>query len=776
MTATTGAQASTNAYVEVCQLDAQAGSAVKFGANCRTAGVTWEVFGSNVSNFAVETSVHGPVALTVLDPDDTYITAAPAYRYYRAKIKSTTVGVPGLAFVTGVALGFVYGGTVSAFVSPTQVRVTPAPGATRDACYAVCGTDDTAAIQAAIDYAYSRVVSGSADGGVNLHAPLGNYLFSSPINHKPSVTVCGAHGGATIFYADGEAMTASVPQWNMTGTFAVTPRIAFFTRLEDVRIDCGHVPGSVGIFCDALQENSGLKRVTVMQYLQYGIQAGSSTDRYGCTNWMIEDAWVYPSTAAFADDTVSALHLEYATYTTLIRGTYLGQAGFMCGYGKGIDAQQGTVQALGQLHFESARVGFHFNTGSGGLLTGCDTQSFVRTAVLIEGGNPTIVSSVLSAGKYSVSYPYQNVLLTDSFVPAFYAGTVAQPAQFSLPIQMAADPSQPNLVTWNPLNFGTEYQGGWFSVNSRADGYPNWVKTSLNASTKAMFMRMAARAFEIRIGNATNAQGTDPGSSYFLVDDVVGGVKTPRVYFADAAELGWGNSADINRFRWTHRGTNQRHMILQQSGDSGATWADVIDVDRVAGTVTITGLVGTGVTSVGMTVPGFLSVSGSPVTSSGTLAVSLANQSANRVFAGPSSGGAAAPTFRQLVDDDLAATAWTAYTPTITPTSGTATTTTLTAASLQQGKKVFYRIYWLGTISIASADMAVSIPVAPISTAAAPLGQAANAFVRVGGSLVGAHAAVFTSPQAIIFGCPGTTFPAGGTSVELCATGVYEAA
>jgi len=59
------------------------------------------------------------------------------------------------------------------------------------------------------------------------------------------------------------------------------------------------------------------------------------------------------------------------------------------------------------------------------------------------------------------------------------------------------------------------------------------------------------------------------------------------------------------------------------------------------------------VTSVAMTVPSFLSISGSPITTSGTLALSLANESANLVFAGPTSGGAAAPTFRSLVSADI---------------------------------------------------------------------------------------------------------------------------
>lgn len=59
------------------------------------------------------------------------------------------------------------------------------------------------------------------------------------------------------------------------------------------------------------------------------------------------------------------------------------------------------------------------------------------------------------------------------------------------------------------------------------------------------------------------------------------------------------------------------------------------------------------VSSVALTVPGILSVSGSPVTTTGTLAVSLATQSANTVFAGPASGGAATPTFRALVSSDI---------------------------------------------------------------------------------------------------------------------------
>lgn len=58
---------------------------------------------------------------------------------------------------------------------------------------------------------------------------------------------------------------------------------------------------------------------------------------------------------------------------------------------------------------------------------------------------------------------------------------------------------------------------------------------------------------------------------------------------------------------------------------------------------------GTGtVTSVGLTMPAIFSVAGSPVTTSGTLAVTLGTQAAGTVFAGPTTGVAATPTFRGI--------------------------------------------------------------------------------------------------------------------------------
>jgi hypothetical protein len=59
------------------------------------------------------------------------------------------------------------------------------------------------------------------------------------------------------------------------------------------------------------------------------------------------------------------------------------------------------------------------------------------------------------------------------------------------------------------------------------------------------------------------------------------------------------------------------------------------------------------VTSVDISTPNIFTVSNNPVTSSGTLTLTLAAQTANYVWAGPTTGSAAAPSFRALVAGDI---------------------------------------------------------------------------------------------------------------------------
>lgn len=83
---------------------------------------------------------------------------------------------------------------------------------------------------------------------------------------------------------------------------------------------------------------------------------------------------------------------------------------------------------------------------------------------------------------------------------------------------------------------------------------------------------------------------------------------------------------------------------------------------------------GTGsVTSVGLTAASIFTVTGSPITTTGTIDISLNTQVANRIFAGPTSGGDAAPAFRSLVIADI---------PTITPAKGGTGNTGFTSGRL----------------------------------------------------------------------------------------------
>jgi hypothetical protein len=101
-------------------------------------------------------------------------------------------------------------------------------------------------------------------------------------------------------------------------------------------------------------------------------------------------------------------------------------------------------------------------------------------------------------------------------------------------------------------------------------------------------------------------------------------------------------------------------------GGTGATTAAAARTNLGAGTVS----------SVGLSLPSIITVSGSPVAGSGTLTGTLATQSANTVFAGPTTGAAAAPTFRALVAADVPSQSGRLLNVQIFTSSGTYTPTT----------------------------------------------------------------------------------------------------
>jgi hypothetical protein len=123
-----------------------------------------------------------------------------------------------------------------------------------------------------------------------------------------------------------------------------------------------------------------------------------------------------------------------------------------------------------------------------------------------------------------------------------------------------------------------------------------------------------------------------------------------------------------------------------------------ITVTPSAGGVTIAASASGSVTSVGLSMPASIfTVTNSPVTSTGTLTASLASQSANMIFAGPTSGSSA-PTFRAMDTTDL---------PTVPLTKGGTGATTAAGARTNLG---------LGTVAtLNSGSSSGSVPVVGVS-------------------------------------------------------------
>lgn len=168
------------------------------------------------------------------------------------------------------------------------------------------------------------------------------------------------------------------------------------------------------------------------------------------------------------------------------------------------------------------------------------------------------------------------------------------------------------------------------------------------------------------------------------------------------------------------------------------------------------GLNGTGagsVTGVAATVPSDESVSGSPITSSGTLAITRNTQAPNVFLAGPLSGGNAVPSYRGLATVDLPTSIAATYAPLASPalsgtptaptaTAGTNTTQLATAAFVQAALSSFSpaasfpvtgvsaksAAYTLGStggdtgkVFVLTGSFAVTVPLASGGSAAAPL-------------------------------------------------------
>ena len=129
----------------------------------------------------------------------------------------------------------------------------------------------------------------------------------------------------------------------------------------------------------------------------------------------------------------------------------------------------------------------------------------------------------------------------------------------------------------------------------------------------------------------------------FLVDLNLTGNKAKNFRLEDYAVNTDPTSNFVGRMIYTTTGTDRIEFY------NGSAWVKLAHYDEIsAGSVTSVGL------AFDTAAGNVFGTTGSPVTSTGDITLTLDTQSPNYIFAGPSSGGtAAAPTFRALVAADI---------------------------------------------------------------------------------------------------------------------------
>lgn len=147
---------------------------------------------------------------------------------------------------------------------------------------------------------------------------------------------------------------------------------------------------------------------------------------------------------------------------------------------------------------------------------------------------------------------------------------------------------------------------------------------------------------------------------------------------------------------------------------NGTTWAPAADDNTGS------------LSSVGLTAPSLFTVTNSPLTANGSIALGLQTQTANTIFAGPGTGIAATPTFRTLVAGDIPALPFSNITG-IVPIAQGGTNLSAVGANgtfmTSNGTAIAYRTLVAG-----------DIPALPFSniTGVVPIAQGGTALTTVG--------------------------------------------
>lgn len=235
-------------------------------------------------------------------------------------------------------------------------------------------TDDTAAIQAAIDAA--RVVANSTFGA-SVYFPAGTYMVSSQIQLRDRVTLAGSVIRGTLI----RATSGFSDSYMFLASDADDPGTSMFgSVIQDVDIDCNNVAGLGAIVSDAWQENCGLRRVLIRNWRTNAVYIRDGFG--GAANLKFEDIEFFGSTSGSTGGIVVDEISAAGGFTlTILHGTITGANGQHIP--KAIDMAQDSLIAIGT-HFEYVDTGIELDGVGRSIIVGASGSSTGPVTTVLE--------------------------------------------------------------------------------------------------------------------------------------------------------------------------------------------------------------------------------------------------------------------------------------------------------------------------------------------------------------------------------------------------------